>query len=90
MSYQDTYAIASTGKRDVFYFTVVGRGEFPFSMLAFDSAFPVSGDDWDKIKPRSKQTKREIKLGCVQRHGPTIGKWVSYGWDVKNPAWEDC
>lgn len=106
------YHIPSSGKADVYYFTVVGHGEFPLDMLRYDSAFPTSAEDTEKIVARYSDAvrgggadpthppvgryggpdpmrKREVRLGCVQRGGPTLGRWASFGWVVKNPAMED-
>lgn len=102
------FHIPSAGKRDVYYFTVVGVGEFPLDMLRYDSAFPAGSDDTDKIVARygdagtrrnlegaeydptlDPMSRREVRLGCVQRGGPTIGRWASFGWYVQNPELED-
>lgn len=71
----------------VFSFTVSGSGEFPFDMLRFDSCWPRTGHDVSLMTMTYANSgvsppKREIKMESVSRGGPTVERWVSFGWAV--------
>lgn len=63
-------------------YTVYGRGYFPFDMLRYDQAWPQYEEDATKFAPyRENSEIREIRL--VGLNNPTIGRWISFGWNVK-------
>lgn len=66
-------------KKYVYY--VTGRGEFPFDMLRYDSAWPATGDDASKMDDHpSNREMRSIRLASYRE--PTIDRWSSFGWSV--------
>ena len=80
MSNWNQYMLEET-PATVTWFTVVGRGEFPLDMLRYDQAWPVADGSF-----ASHTGRRFVRMGCVQRGGPTIARWASFGWTVVDPA----
>jgi hypothetical protein len=63
-------------------FTVEGKGRFPLDMLRYDSAVPASEGDAHRIeKQRDLRTVTLIRTS-VNKLGPTVGRWESFGWTV--------
>lgn len=78
-----------SSKRDVYYFTVEGFGEFPHDMLRYDECWPVHGEDVLSIVARyqladeeNHLNRRKVRMGTVKRGGPTVGRWESFNWRV--------
>ena len=63
-------------------FTVEGRGTFPLDMLRHDNCWPYSGDDVCKIGDDVKE-RRSIRLVTGSDYYPTVGRWNSFMWSVK-------
>lgn len=75
----------------IFNFVVSGAGEFPFDMLRFDMCWPVTGHDVAMVTLTRETAgefpgKRSVKMACVQRGGPTVDRWASFGWIVTEGA----
>ena len=76
-------------QKKVYYrFYVEGQGPFPIDMLRYDRAWPDSEPDaysisrtFDHYLP-PKGTSRAIRLAMFDNHGPTVGRWDSFGWKV--------
>lgn len=71
----------------IFSFTVEGAGDFPFDMLRFDRCWPATGHDVSQVTATfaadgAFPPKRQIKMASVQRGGPTVDRWKSFGWTV--------
>ncbi len=73
---------------------VAGRGEFPMDMLRYDMACPVRGEDVALIGALCWQANAEgyaegatwenpIRLHVFMPGGPTIARWLSFGWSVR-------
>jgi hypothetical protein len=85
-------AIFTTDRRPkpIYWFTVTGRGLFPIDMLRYDMAWPATDEDAVKIVGAdfgydgdgAPRHPRSIRLGCAQTHGPTDGRWASFGWTL--------
>jgi hypothetical protein len=63
---------------------VEGRGEFPFDMLRYDSAFPYREEDSSKLKSSLSLDMRRVVL-CrrgVNASSSTAARWSSFGWQV--------
>jgi hypothetical protein len=59
-------------------FEVEGSGHFPFDMLRYDSAWPVSSTDAANLKGRQRRT---VRLASIRN--PTMGRWNSFGWSCR-------
>lgn len=57
---------------------VTGRGEFPFDMLRYDSAWFSSQEDVAKAT-----TGRDIRAVILEAHDMTIARWESFNWTVR-------
>ena len=75
----------------VFRFTVMGKGEFPFDMLRYDSCCPTDSDSVLNLHvetatgPRKPRDARSVTLRTVKgdkRWRPTYKRWASFGWVV--------
>ena len=78
----------TTMKTYQWFLVVEGRGEFPFDMLRYDSAFPYREEDSSKLKPvpfvPGPRGLRRVVL-CrrgVNALGSTGARWSSFGWQV--------
>lgn len=63
------------------------RGWFPFDMLRYDGAHPIDGHSVDAISDghgTGAQDRVTIRLGRYGVNEPTIGRWNSFGWLVRN------
>jgi hypothetical protein len=67
-------------------FRVSGTGRFPFDMLRYDSCVPKEGitnlgdpprDEW--MEPREVTL---IRYTHIKTNGPTVERWLSFGWAV--------
>jgi len=77
---------------------VAGRGEFPMDMLRYDMACPVRGDDaariglqahayeLDGVEPDTVTWNNPIRLHVFSVTGPTLARWLSFGWSVREIA----
>lgn len=66
--------------------TVVGSHEFPIDMLRFDSCWPKTGDDAEKIRKSfgaSSWPEYEVTLQS-NFSPPTVKRWNSFGFAVKS------
>ncbi len=65
------------------FLVVEGRGEFPFDMLRYDSAFPYREEDSSKLKPGRHEMRRVVlcRRG-VNALRSTVARWSSFGWQV--------
>lgn len=72
------------------YFTVRGRGEFPWDMLRYDQCWPTDESDICKILPRYETNDpkrsfsvRDVRLGSTKNWMMLSRKrWESFGWAV--------
>lgn len=65
--------------------TVRGSGEFPYDMLRYDDACPVSSDDVSNMCNRDGAfVQREVKLYRFSLDGAKAeaDRWRSFGWQV--------
>lgn len=63
-----------------FTFTVSGSGPFPTDMLRYDTCWPASSEDAEKLLTRGR---RSVTLRSSSEVGkPTTGRWQSFGWWV--------
>lgn len=66
------------------FFTVAGRGQFPFDMLRYDQCWPVGSDDTvnlDAPETAEEYKKiRQVKLATFGNHTPA--RWSSFGWSA--------
>ena len=58
---------------------VTGRGQFPWDMLRYDSAWPATGDDAAKLHDSGSKI-RSIRMLSYKE--PTIERWFSFLWSV--------
>ena len=64
---------------------VRGSGDFPFDMLRYDNAVPVTSEDASKIANVDDSfVHREVKLERFSYEGDkaTADRWRSFGWIV--------
>lgn len=69
------------------YFSVKGFGFFPLDMLRYDSCFPDTQEDVEKIDNSNMEVSgrsRTVKLrrNIPRRIQPSIARWNSFGWGV--------
>jgi len=72
------------------YFTVRGRGEFPWDMLRYDQCWPDTASDLAKILPRYETgdpreafQARDIRLGTAKNWmSITRKRWESFDWFI--------
>lgn len=65
-------------------FKVSGGGCFPFDMLRYDSCWPNTQDDVDKMLSVGFRAVGMAHRVYSKDFGPTIDRWASFGWDVSN------
>ena len=69
-----------------FEYVVTGTGQFPYDMLRYDAAWPVSSQDAFNIgvgfhdPQEAYRGRRSIKLRSYRQ--PTIDRWSSFTWSV--------
>lgn len=82
---------ASIRPKELYSYYVSGRGEFPWDMLRYDAAWPVSSADAVKMTQRvrvpSRITEGVLTEGVrsIEMYSwsePTIDRWSSFGWSV--------
>ena len=71
----------------IVHYTVRGHGQFPIDMLRYDSAWPYSGEDADKIGTvDGALERREVRLSTYKRpkgqNNFTSKRWDSFNWQV--------
>lgn len=65
----------------IYEYWASGTGEFPFDMLRYDQAWPVSSEDAYKLGVVEEPHKiRSIRLRSYRP--PTIDRWSSFTWSV--------
>jgi len=64
------------------YFTVTGRGRFPFDMLRYDQCWPCTQEDVTIMcNDRELSTERSVTLMTNSTKGVPMGeRWSSFGW----------
>ena len=73
----------TTMKTYQWFLVVEGRGEFPFDMLRYDSAFPYREEDSSMLKSGHHEMRRVVLCRrSVNSLGPTGARWSSLGWQV--------
>jgi len=73
----------------LFEYWVTGSGQFPFDMLRYDAAWPVSSDDAVKLDRGAFVGDRTRSLRSVKLHSysrPEVDRWSSFGWSVGERA----
>lgn len=78
-------------KFEPIFFTVEGVGAFPYDMLRYDYAWPVSEhDDVPKLavdwSSNNGLKKRRVRLMSREANTPTVDRWRSFGWAVIDSA----
>ena len=63
-----------------YQYEVTGKGMFPEDMLRYDSCWPVRGTMFSMFE--GPQPERTITIGSY--YPPTVGRWKSFGWQVKS------
>jgi hypothetical protein len=72
--------------KTVYEYFVTGKGEFPWDMLRYDSAWPATGADAAKMAlgfhnpSEAYKGMRSTRLRSYRP--PTIDRWSSFGWSV--------
>jgi hypothetical protein len=65
-------------------FSVIGRGRFPIDMLRYDNCVPASENDAISIETgKDMRTVRLRRFVTDNTNGPAVGRWQSFGWDIK-------
>lgn len=67
--------------RTIYRFAVEGRGTFPIDMLRHDLAWPRTELDSEMLE--CGRGLRTVQLVSASLTLPTIRRWNSYGWEVK-------
>lgn len=68
-----------------FNLVVEGSGQFPFDMLRYDHCWPINeGQDSPELAKDWGAERRQValRMASPNDHGPTIGRWDSFGWRV--------
>lgn len=63
-------------------FVVEGLGDFPFDMLRYDSAFPMTERDAYLAGHTGEMRRVAITSRKVNDTEPTAARWKSFGWTV--------
>ena len=72
----------------LYVFTVEGSGEFPFDMLRYDTCWPEHETDTPMMgRGWSGRAKRSVRM--IGLRTPTVGRWLSFGWVVKDGSVQD-
>lgn len=67
------------------YFTVVGKGSFPFVMLSRDECYPANTAEAEKILmscPTVTSQEYQITLATTKEGAPTGQMWRAHKWPV--------
>lgn len=68
----------------LFKFSVTGRGIFPLDMLRFDSCWPrFQGDTGTLYGSLTEKDAATRTVHLIGLQTPSIGRWQSFGWQVK-------
>lgn len=81
--YVEQRLAADEKPKSYFRYWVTGRGEFPFDMLRYDSAWPYDGDAAVRMAGRGDTVRgqpRSVQLASYRE--PTVGRWSSFGWSM--------
>lgn len=78
--------------RQVFHhtFRVSGKRQFPVDMLRRDACYPRNTESAVEMyrdhRDEDYNEARTIEMASDQerRWNPTIGRWLSFGWDVRD------
>jgi hypothetical protein len=70
-------------KRKRWTYLVSGTGQFPLDMLRYDTCWPYSQEDVHRVY---KTEGREIKIAGIKE--PTVARWNSFLWSVREIKWE--
>lgn len=72
-------------------YTVIGTGRFPGDMLRYDRAWIHPVDDLLSLRaelndgdPMTAHYLPRRSVRIIGQHGPTVGRWQSFGWTVSN------
>lgn len=65
-------------------FRATGRGNFPLDMLRYDCCYPAQPADVEAMRGNSRTPLRTVTLFTTNKRGPTLGRWASFGWPVRN------
>lgn len=60
-------------------YTVEGGGQFPFDMLRYDNAWPLSQND---VGIMCHAGRRKVTLNGIRP--PTVERWKSFLWEVES------
>ncbi len=68
-------------------FTVKGWGAFPLDMLRYDSCWPATAADSERIRSSfrghlTSSPPQEIRLVSASASPITVDRWASFGWSV--------
>ena len=74
--------IADVAANSITY-QVRGTGLFPFDMLRFDSAYPATEIDANRMRDTYRMRESIITVRSVKP--PTTLRWLSFGWKVLTP-----
>lgn len=70
-------------------FTVVGGVSFPVDMLRYDSCWPAYEQESRKIEAMIRHEHRgQQEVTLLGLHNPTIARWDSFVWRVKEDSIE--
>lgn len=65
------------------FLVVEGSGEFPWDMLRYDSAFPLTEIDSYRMRDTDDALRRIVlRRRSVNESGGTADRWRSFGWRV--------
>lgn len=69
----------------LYEYYVTGRGAFPFDMLRFDSCWPATGEDAQKMLDGNDVFANLGQTVSIKMHSykePTTDRWSSFVWSV--------
>jgi len=64
------------------HFVVEGLGDFPFDMLRYDSAYPMTERDSYLAGHTGEVRRVAVTSRKVNDNDPTALRWQSFGWTV--------